>query len=514
MPRHVDKEWKILPANQKEYRWSESNKAWVYRDKTRVPKELLPTAGSTRQTPGVVAGTSATVSQQNRSNSVVPQAVQPPSNTKSAAASSSGTQKVTALDQASKVSTLWEIGPLERLSDTRTSTSRQFAAKRIRGRDDGDDGGRRQSGGGRDDGTYGKYTRSAQPKEDYVFGRVIEMLLVPPPIEFLSNASNLSQLSPSPGVPDGAISGMRRFVIIRSSGGNPKSGFSALPIKTYLGLGVSSQGVIKSHHCIIYSRGEPTMKAEERPGRLPDGSPETGMQAQPIKVNPIDRTRPLDPMARLDFFDIHEFDDDVPFTTIYGNVDGDSCGPLLYQYEAVWASIRRAGGGLAERSFGQQVGQSEARRAVAGHEPVELPLRTAIPGRPSQSSLARPTQTQTRMAERTASQANNARANIDREIPLQSRQISMATLDAQLREIQDYANQHQLPQPPELNDTQRQRMTINPGVRQTYFDGVYETWRLFRLRLANQQQFRRTQQAQDDGGDSRNQPSSDSRNEP
>jgi hypothetical protein len=89
------------------------------------------------------------------------------------------------------------------------------------------------------------------------------------------------------------------------------------------------------------------MLPEEHPQRQQDNSVEAGMQPQAIRVTPNDRRRPLDPYSRLDFFDVHEFDDDVPYTLMYGKVHESSNGPLQYQYRAVWAAIQRYTGGVA-----------------------------------------------------------------------------------------------------------------------------------------------------------------------
>lgn len=102
---------------------------------------------------------------------------------------------------------------------------------------------------------------------------------------------------------------------------------------------MAAPNVVKSHHAIVYTRGEPRPTRDERPRRLPNGGIEAPMQAQAILVTPRDVTRPLDPMSRLDYFDIHEFDSDVNYTKVYGKVAERDLGVLYNQYRAVRAAI-------------------------------------------------------------------------------------------------------------------------------------------------------------------------------
>lgn len=105
---------------------------------------------------------------------------------------------------------------------------------------------------------------------------------------------------------------------------------------------MAAPGVVKSHHAIIYTRHPPQSTPNEDPRRLPNGGLEAAMRAQPILVIPYERVRPLDPMSRLDFFDVHEFDDDVDNVMLYGKVDQRSQRAFEFQYQAVWQHIRQA----------------------------------------------------------------------------------------------------------------------------------------------------------------------------
>lgn len=65
------------------------------------------------------------------------------------------------------------------------------------------------------------------------------------------------------------------------------------------------------------------------------------MQQPPIRVTPYDPARPLDPMSRLHYFDVHEFDGDVDNIKLYGDVHEDSLAALYGQYVTVQSMVRR-----------------------------------------------------------------------------------------------------------------------------------------------------------------------------
>ena len=216
-----------------------------------------------------------------------------------------------------------------------------------------------------------EYTQSDNPIRDYVFGRVslycqqlhvpaepsisqvIERLPTQPSAEAGSHVTPITRPAAGMGM------GRRRFVVVRGST-EQQSGFAALyvyqalydalggrtnnhrPITTYGGLGVASPNVVKSHHAIIYTRGTPRPTPSEAPRRLPNGTLEAGMRTQAIRVVPYEPTSALDPMSRLNFFDIIEFDAYVGHTKLYGKVYEDSRGALLFQYRAVWEAVRHA----------------------------------------------------------------------------------------------------------------------------------------------------------------------------
>ena len=85
-----------------------------------------------------------------------------------------------------------------------------------------------------------------------------------------------------------------RYVIIHpGSASDPH--FTALPIRTYGGRGVAAPGVIKSHHCIIFSsRSAPEPTVQEQATRATDS-----MRRPPIRVDLDNPTDSLDPMSRV-----------------------------------------------------------------------------------------------------------------------------------------------------------------------------------------------------------------------
>ncbi|KAK3636182.1 hypothetical protein LTR56_014345 [Elasticomyces elasticus] len=98
----------------------------------------------------------------------------------------------------------------------------------------------------------------------------------------------------------------------------------------------------KSKNAYVWDDG--TMVAQQQPPA--PSRPSTGARPAatptPILIDGLDRRRPLDPMARLDFFDVHNFDTSLHNTRLYGNVNRDSQLPLRTQYMAVQASTNRS----------------------------------------------------------------------------------------------------------------------------------------------------------------------------
>ena len=76
----------------------------------------------------------------------------------------------------------------------------------------------------------------------------------------------------------------------------------------------------------IYNKGEtlqskpPEAFKNELPQRLPNGQAEVGMLQPPVRVNVCDKATALDPMSRLELFDLYRFDGTCyfrPFGTVH-----------------------------------------------------------------------------------------------------------------------------------------------------------------------------------------------------
>ena len=129
-------------------------------------------------------------------------------------------------------------------------------------------------------------------------------------------------------------------------------------MKTYNGQGVAAIGVVKSHHAIIYcGRPDqaPCQKQTERPRRLSSGHLESGVLPQAIRVIPYDKSATLDPMSRVDYADVTEFENQVPNIRIFGKVHEDSLAAMFYQYQSVWSTIQADHVNAISPSAGQTI---------------------------------------------------------------------------------------------------------------------------------------------------------------
>ncbi|KAK5742070.1 hypothetical protein LTR17_003578 [Elasticomyces elasticus] len=261
-----------------------------------------------------------------------------------------GVREFTATDKDTGVQTNWRIGPAQDVGE------RPFVPKTICGSDDGD--GTSVEEEDRRRGSSGKARarpRTRVPRRNYTFGQVIELLLVPPPPTRSSEISSTVTIrSGAPGTSEvrgGAHAAVRRFVVVQPAT-DTNFEFSAIPIRTYDGEGVAGRDetgrpVVKAHHAVVYTANPiqppaPHPTDAERPRFLTKGAREPGMQPIPILVDELDRIRPLHPMSRLDFFDVHNFDTSLQNIRVYGDVSRDSQAPLRTQYMAVQASKNRS----------------------------------------------------------------------------------------------------------------------------------------------------------------------------
>jgi hypothetical protein len=121
-----------------------------------------------------------------------------------------------------------------------------------------------------------------------------------------------------------------RYVII-DSGSADDPHFTALPIRTYGGRGVAAPGVIKSHHCIIFSKPsarEP--KAQERPSRGTDG-----LRSPPIRVVLYNQTDSLDEMCRVHLMGATPISNNERIRDI-GRVSKESEIDLMHHFWNTW----------------------------------------------------------------------------------------------------------------------------------------------------------------------------------
>jgi hypothetical protein len=130
---------------------------------------------------------------------------------------------------------------------------------------------------------------------------------------------------------------VERYVII-DSGPADKPYCIALPIKTYGGRGVAASGVVKSHHCVIYSSSRPPVPLErERPGRNEDG-----MRQPPIGVILDDPRNPddwLDPVSRVHLVGARAIEDQDR-TRDFGRVSPQSERDLISHFWTLWGRNR------------------------------------------------------------------------------------------------------------------------------------------------------------------------------
>ncbi|KAK4892803.1 hypothetical protein LTR27_008717 [Elasticomyces elasticus] len=396
-----------------------------------------------------------------------------------------GVREFTATDKDAGVQTNWRIGPAQNVGE------RQFTPKTIRGGDDGngasdeeEDRQRGSSGKGRVNSpaystpcfllTLRSADRSTTRalRRNFTFGQVIELVLVPPPPSKFSEISSAVTIRPgTPGtsqVRGGAHAAVRRFVVVQPAT-DPDSEFSAIPIRTYDGDGVAGEddhgrSIVKAHHAIIYTANPirppaPFPTAAESPRMSTNGTRERGMQYVPILVDELDRTRPLDPMSRLDFFDVHNFDTSLQNIRVYGDVHRDSQLPLRTQYMAVQAlGNRSAEQGRLPGPPGPPPGPSP------GPPPPRLVQEAgrAYVERPTQQSRQTSAPTPDASAISTAVHSNAA--------------ISVNVLMSYLNNLHHTVTARGLDPPQALTQMQLQHLAANSTARMEYLSRLRSNW--------------------------------------
>ncbi|KAK3075502.1 hypothetical protein LTR53_001119 [Teratosphaeriaceae sp. CCFEE 6253] len=389
-----------------------------------------------------------------------------------------GAKEFTATDRRAGVQTTWRIGPSQKIGD------RRYNEKAIRGgngSDEADYDGRGSGGGGGSGGRGGSgdtggsgggrgggggsggsggrggsgdtggsggrgkekagggAKQGKRTRRNYLPGQVIEMDVVPPPS---SRFSEVSTSTLRPGAPQlmtgGTRAAVRRFVVMQpATESNPNIEAITYDQQGVAGVDEFGQEVVKAHHAVIYT-GNPTRwpapfpTVAEQP-RIVRGVREPAMLTVPILVALVDRARPLDPMSRINFFDVYDIDTSHPDIRIYGTVHRDSLEPLRAQYRAVQASAHA---------------NAPAARAAA---PPPNPL------------AVQPAPVQDVQAMAAAVSANAA--------------ISVGVLADYLDYLRRYAQENRFTAPPALNAEQLQYLAATPSERSVMLARLWANWR-------------------------------------
>ncbi|KAK4921840.1 hypothetical protein LTR49_010779 [Elasticomyces elasticus] len=511
-------EWFYSQQANRKYRFSKSKNAYVWEDGTLVAQQqppapprpstgARPVAIPTSKTNPGTASRNATQSDRSRIDELSsslkqltftprddrqtqrskgrPSANEP--EVSSVREVGRGVREFTATDKDAGVQTNWRIGPAQNVGE------RQFTPKTIRGGEDGDgasdeeeDRQRGSSGKARGDSIayptprclltprFAVRPRTRAPSRNYTFGQVIELVLVPPPPNRFSEISSATTIRP--GAPEtsqvrgGAHAAVRRFVVVQpATDTNPE--FSAIPIRTYDGDGVAGQddsgrSVVKAHHAVVYTANPirppaPFPTDAERPRLLVNGAREAGMQPTPILVDELDRTRPLDPMSRLDFFDVHRFDTSLQNIRMYGDVNRDPQLPLRTQYMAVQA--------LGSRLAAQQGRPPGPPGPPPGPPSGPPPPRSAQePGRGYVERLVQQQSRQTSAPTPDAIAINTAVHS--------NAAVSVTVLVAYLNNLHQTVTAQGLDAPPALNQAQLQQLAANSADRVEYLSRLRSNW--------------------------------------
>lgn len=294
---------------------------------------------------------------------------------------------------------------------------------------------------------------------------------MPPP-----STDAVSRITPNQEQPDRGLTRLRRFVVVRDNVDNGSS-FEALyvtsracnvdfadllysAIKTNNSQGVAAPGVIKSHHAVIYTGTPPTIDAAERPQRMSNGHLENGMQPQAIRVMPYDKTKALDPMARLDYGDRYIFDHGVPNIRVWGRVHENSLPSLFVQFSAVWQNIHSAASGPG--ALGPTVVPPSSLGSVA---------ETITPSTAAAQSATQRTQRQ-RAPQRAAA------GSATRDLPaIGTGAITDEQMLALLRAYRTHAIREDLHWPEErLNQQQMHALALSAQTRAAYFQRITHAW--------------------------------------
>lgn len=245
------------------------------------------------------------------------------------------------------------------------------------------------------------------------------------------------------------------------------------PISTYEGQGVAKAGVdrYKHHHAIIYTRSEPPIaRSDEQPERLPNGGSGPGLLPYSIRVEPKHRNvegYALDPMSRLNFGQIHSFDDSYK-VKIFGHVKSMSKPNFDTLFRHVWQhAMPYVSQHHSQRS------QDEDNESDENHEKPAVQVND--------------------VAESSADAVRRRNDSV-------TDRISPESLAQYLDKFRLSAREQDLPAPKPLNDTQLRQLADNKDLREQYMQNLRS--RLVEHReLQKQRESRGDDEEEDDDDD-------------
>lgn len=232
-------------------------------------------------------------------------------------------------------------------------------------------------------------------------------------------------------------------------------------IKTYNGEGVAQPGVIKAHHSPIY-----TSRSHIRNEELPTPARSDRMQPHSIRVSQYDLFQALDPMARIDYTDVYELDNDFPSVKLFGKVHPDSWSFFFTQYRNVWLSIRGSAYGPSGSALPERSPPTIADTTETGT------IRAAPRSGTSTKTVVR--------AGPPATGNNTA----DNYLLPNSGPITEAQMMNILHNHHMYAKKHGFTMGKTLDIHQVRRLAADPQVRASYLDGLKVRWKEEAVRRA------------------------------
>jgi hypothetical protein len=264
------------------------------------------------------------------------------------------------------------------------------------------------------------------------------------------------------------------------------------PIKTYNGMGVAAPGVVKAHHVVVYTMPIRPPAPECMSSEVPTSGREAPMQRQAILVINRDRTRPLDPISRLDFFDIHRFDVNLKHVSLYGQVHPEHIVRLVGQYQAVWASFALDASQLTGLPSLPTLGTVEASHLQPATRASSISAQASSggPGSTSASSVVRSPYVSTPASGRSAAASaahgpprssslntGTASSSIDasqlRAMIVGTTVIEPGLVSAHLTYLRRVAQARNLAAPPDLNAVQINGLAQTPEARRQWFAQVH-----------------------------------------